>query len=431
MMKRFSGVLAALVLVLAVAACGDDEGSGGETSSATDPGATSRTHSPQPTDASGARCTYVQTTSPSKAVEPPAQTAAYNGTVEATLSTNVGDIDLTLDAAAAPCTVNSFTSLASQAYFDDTTCHRLTTSGIFVLQCGDPDGTGAGGPGYSFADELSGAETYPAGTLAMANAGPNTNGSQFFLVYEDSQLPAAYTVFGEVSADGLEVLRSIAEKGTADGGGDGAPAEPVDIDFAEIGDSTPGDPAQPTSPATEASCTYSEDGSGSADVPPSEPTETTDVAARIRTSVGVIPVTLDAASAPCTVNSFLSLADQGFFDTTTCHRLTTAGLRVLQCGDPTGTGAGGPGYSFADELDGTETYGKGTLAMANAGPNTNGSQFFMVYGDSQLPPAYTVFGSIAPAGLKVLSKVAAAGVKGGGGDGPPKTTVRISGVTVG
>ncbi|MEN8671996.1 peptidylprolyl isomerase [Nocardioides sp.] len=431
MMKRFSGVLAALVLVLAVAACGDDEGSGGEMSSATDPGATSRTHSPQPTDASGARCTYVQTTSPSKAVEPPAQTAAYNGTVEATLSTNVGDIDLTLDAAAAPCTVNSFTSLASQAYFDDTTCHRLTTSGIFVLQCGDPDGTGAGGPGYSFADELSGAETYPAGTLAMANAGPNTNGSQFFLVYEDSQLPAAYTVFGEVSADGLEVLRSIAEKGTADGGGDGAPAEPVDIDFAEIGDSTPGDPAQPTSPATEASCTYSEDGSGSADVPPSEPTETTDVAARIRTSVGVIPVTLDAASAPCTVNSFLSLADQGFFDTTTCHRLTTAGLRVLQCGDPTGTGAGGPGYSFADELDGTETYGKGTLAMANAGPNTNGSQFFMVYGDSQLPPAYTVFGSIAPAGLKVLSKVAAAGVKGGGGDGPPKTTVRISGVTVG
>lgn len=431
MMKRFSGVLAALVLVLAVAACGDDEGSGGETSSATDPGATSRTHSPQPTDASGARCTYVQTTSPSKAVEPPAQTAAYNGTVEATLSTDVGDIDLTLDAAAAPCTVNSFTSLASQAYFDDTTCHRLTTSGIFVLQCGDPDGTGAGGPGYSFADELSGAETYPAGTLAMANAGPNTNGSQFFLVYEDSQLPAAYTVFGEVSADGLEVLRSIAEKGTADGGGDGAPAEPVDIDFAEIGDSTPGDPAQPTSPATEASCTYSEDGSGSADVPPSEPTETTDVAARIRTSVGVIPVTLDAASAPCTVNSFLSLADQGFFDTTTCHRLTTAGLRVLQCGDPTGTGAGGPGYSFADELDGTETYGKGTLAMANAGPNTNGSQFFMVYGDSQLPPAYTVFGSIAPAGLKVLSKVAAAGVKGGGGDGPPKTTVRISGVTVG
>jgi peptidyl-prolyl cis-trans isomerase B (cyclophilin B) len=430
MVKRFSGVVAALVLVLGVTACGDDN-DGGDPTSAADPSSASRTHSPQPSDAAGASCTYVQTTSPSKTVDPPAETAAYNGSVEATLATNVGDVDVTLDAAAAPCTVNSFTSLASQAYFDDTTCHRLTTSGIFVLQCGDPDGTGAGGPGYSFADELSGAETYPAGTLAMANAGPNTNGSQFFLVYEDSQLPAAYTVFGEVSPDGLEVLRSIAEKGTADGGGDGAPADPVDIDFAEIGDATPGDPAQPTSPATEASCTYSEDGSGSADVPPSEPTETTELSARIRTSAGVIPVTLDAANAPCTVNSFLSLADQRFFDSTTCHRLTTEGLRVLQCGDPTGTGAGGPGYSFADELDGTETYGKGTLAMANAGPNTNGSQFFMVYGDSQLSPAYTVFGSIAPAGLKVLNKVAAAGVKGGGGDGQPKTTVRISGVTVG
>ena len=427
MVKRLSGIAAALVLVLGVTACGDD--TGGET--VADPSTQSRTHAAQPTSPDGAPCTYGDAQAPAEDVEPPAESAAYDGDVEATLMTNRGDIDVTLDAASAPCTVNSFTSLASQGYFDGTSCHRLTTAGIFVLQCGDPSATGAGGPGYSFADELSGAETYPEGTLAMANSGPNTNGSQFFLVYDDSPLPAAYTVFGEVSADGVAVLQSIADEGVAGGATDGEPAEPVDLDFVEIGDATPGDPTQPTSPATEASCTYNPDGSGSAEVPPSEPVETEQVSATIATSVGVIPVTLDAASAPCTVNSFLSLAGQGYFDTTSCHRLTTAGIFVLQCGDPTGTGAGGPGYSFADELGGTESYERGTLAMANAGPNTNGSQFFMVYDDSPLPAAYTVFGSIAPGGVKVLAKVAAAGVKGGGGDGIPKTAVKITSVTTG
>ena len=95
-------------------------------------------------------------------------------------------------------------SLAEQGYFDDTTCHRLTTQGIFVLQCGDPTATGGGGPGYSFEDELDGAEKYPAGTIAMANAGPDTNGSQFFLVYEDTELPPSYTTFGTIDDAGLE-----------------------------------------------------------------------------------------------------------------------------------------------------------------------------------------------------------------------------------
>jgi peptidyl-prolyl cis-trans isomerase B (cyclophilin B) len=427
MVKRLSGVLATLVLLLGAASCGgdtDDEGS------ATDPASASRTHEPQPVAEEGATCSYADAQAAAREVEAPAETAAYDGTVEATLTTNRGDIGLTLDAASAPCTVNSFTSLASQAYFDETECHRLTTEGIFVLQCGDPTATGAGGPGYAFADELSGSETYPAGTVAMANAGPGTNGSQFFLVYEDSPLPASYTVFGEVDADGLEVLRGIAEAGTADGGGDGPPAEPVELTFVEIGQATPGDPAQPTSPASEAACTYSPDGSGSAEVPPSEPTETEQVGATIATSVGDIPITLDAATAPCTVNSFLSLAEQAFFDDTRCHRLTTAGIFVLQCGDPTATGAGGPGYSFADEIEGTETYSRGTLAMANAGPNTNGSQFFMVYDDSPLEATYTVFGSIAPGGLEVLDQVAAEGVRGGAGDGAPQQKVRITGVTL-
>ena len=137
---------------------------------------------------------------------------------------------MTLDAEGAPCTVNSFLSLAEQEYFDDTDCHRLTTEGIFVLQCGDPTGTGSGGPGYSFADELDGSETYPAGTLAMANAGPDTNGSQFFVVYDDSSLPADYTVFGALDEASTKTVADIAEKGTDSGASDGAPKEKVTIE---------------------------------------------------------------------------------------------------------------------------------------------------------------------------------------------------------
>lgn len=113
-----------------------------------------------------------------------------------TLLMEEGEVTITLDRSAAPCTVNSFLALAEQGYFDDTTCHRLVDTGIFVLQCGDPTATGMGGPGYVFDDELTGDETYPPGTVAMANAGPDTNGSQFFMVWAETELPASYTVFG-------------------------------------------------------------------------------------------------------------------------------------------------------------------------------------------------------------------------------------------
>jgi cyclophilin family peptidyl-prolyl cis-trans isomerase len=139
-----------------------------------------------------------------------------------------------------PCTVNSFASLIGQKFFDNTKCHRLTTSPTLgVLQCGDPKGDGTGGPGYQFANEyptdqyppndpkLEEPVLYPRGTLAMANAGPNTNGSQFFMVYKDSQLPPQYTVFGTIQADGLATLDTIAKAGVAGGGEDGAPASEV------------------------------------------------------------------------------------------------------------------------------------------------------------------------------------------------------------
>ncbi len=146
------------------------------------------------------------------------------------------------------------------------------------------------------------------------------------------------------------------------------------------------------------SCAYPTAGpaAGSVDAPPAPAVETGEVAATIETSAGAIPVTLDADAAPCAVNSFVSLAEQDYFSNSPCHRLTTSGIFVLQCGDPTGTGTGGPGYSFADELTGEETYGPGTLAMANAGPDTNGSQFFICIDDcrDKLQPLYNLFGYV-------------------------------------
>lgn len=157
-------------------------------------------------------CTYVEGGAAAKDVTPPPAEPTAGGTVEAVLQTSAGDIPLTLDADRTPCTVGSFVSLSEQGYYDQTPCHRLTTSGIFVLQCGDPTGMGTGGPGYSYPDELDGTETYEAGTVAMANAGADTNGSQFFLVYEDSQLPPAYTVFGRLSPEGLAAVQQIASR---------------------------------------------------------------------------------------------------------------------------------------------------------------------------------------------------------------------------
>lgn len=185
--------------------------------------------------ASGA-CTYSPSGQPAVDVTPPADgTERPTGQVAAVIATSAGDIPITLDGARTPCTVESFISLAQQQYFANTECHRLTTQGIYVLQCGDPTGTGRGGPGYRFDDELDGTETYPAGTVAMANAGPGTNGSQFFLVYEDTQLAPDYTVFGTMSPEGIAVVKAIAVAGTATGGADGAPKNPVTITGVTIG----------------------------------------------------------------------------------------------------------------------------------------------------------------------------------------------------
>jgi peptidyl-prolyl cis-trans isomerase B (cyclophilin B) len=163
------------------------------------------------------------------------------------------------------------------------------------------------------------------------------------------------------------------------------------------------------------------------------------------TTCGAIPIALEAAKAPHTVNSFKFLADKGFFDHTKCHRLTTAGIYVLQCGDPTGTGSGGPGYTIPDENLTAKSISKGvypagTVAMANQydassgqGKNTGGSQFFLVYRDSRLSPNYTPFGTVSASGMRVLRKIAAAGAQAPDpttGNTAPNATVVINKATV-
>jgi peptidyl-prolyl cis-trans isomerase B (cyclophilin B) len=198
------------------------------------------------------------------------------------------------------------------------------------------------------------------------------------------------------------------------------------------------------SAAVGANCQYppSADPAGKPAAPPANGKQSTDpptVGLTIVTDRGRIGLQLANNESPCTVNSFVTLAQQAYFDNTECHRLTTArALSVLQCGDPKGDGTGGPGYHFADEfptdqyppgepaLKEAVVYPRGTLAMANSGPNTNGSQFFLVYRDSLLPPAYTIFGTISETGLAVVEKIASGGVSGGTDDGPPTNEVTIT-----
>lgn len=195
-------------------------------------------------------CEYVEDDNAAKDVDlPPMTNVVHTGTAEATLETEEGSLVITLDRASAPCTVNSFLSLAEQEFFDDTECHRLSDEGIFILQCGDPTGTGTGGPGYQFADELNEETAYPAGTVAMANAGENTNGSQFFLVFQDTPLSPDYTVFGHLDEDSLGVLLALVQRGhdASYDDGSGRPTPPIVIEKASLtGESTKAPSASPT-----------------------------------------------------------------------------------------------------------------------------------------------------------------------------------------
>ncbi|ANH39674.1 Putative peptidyl-prolyl cis-trans isomerase [Nocardioides dokdonensis FR1436] len=241
MLTRSLATAAVLACVGALAACGSENDTAADASPASESPQSPESESGDSgefTPAADGECAYVEDGNPSKDVDLPPADPTVEGDVEVTLSTSIGDLDATLDAAATPCTVGSFVSLAEQSYFDATTCHRLTTEGIFVLQCGDPTATGTGGPGYTIPDELSGEETYPAGTLAMAKTPyPDSGGSQFFIVYDETPLPPQYTVFGTVDADGVKAVAEAASAGADDsnGPGDGAPRTAVDIEAVTVG----------------------------------------------------------------------------------------------------------------------------------------------------------------------------------------------------
>jgi len=153
-----------------------------------------------------------------------------------TLNTNCGDIVIEADGIKAPVTVIALAALANGGFYNQSICHRLTTNNIYVLQCGDPTGTGMGKPNFSYRDEnlpQAVQTNYPAGTVAMANSGANTNGSQFFIVYEDTSMDPDYTIWGRVTK-GLEIVRAIAEAGVADGSTNGIPKQTIAIERVRV-----------------------------------------------------------------------------------------------------------------------------------------------------------------------------------------------------
>ncbi|MDF6022244.1 peptidylprolyl isomerase [Streptomyces sp. JH34] len=229
--RRLTVIIASSVAVVAVIGAGAYLSLDGDDTKNSADAAASASPTPSPSE------------SESSAPEP-AMEIDKKASYTMSLRTSQGDIGIAMEAAKTPHTTNSFKALADKGYFDNTKCHRLTTEGIFVLQCGDPKGDGTGGPGYTIPDEnltalgkagADGSVTYPAGTVAMANTGqPGTGGSQFFLVYKDTKLPPSYTPFGTMDDAGLKAVKKVAEAGVAEGAGDGAPKKTVTVEKATV-----------------------------------------------------------------------------------------------------------------------------------------------------------------------------------------------------
>ena len=244
-----AGLIAALLVVFLPG----ESGKNASASPSKSPSASASASSSAGTVAEPAHhCTYTKATPVSKKVIFPPTTPDYTSSYQATINTNLGPITVNLLNDKATCTVNSFVHLAQAGFFNNTQCHRLLTSGIYVLQCGDAYATsttklncnisstvGSGTPGYEYASENLTNAKYPAGTVAMANGGTATsNGSQFFIVYQDSSsgLGASYTPFATVSS-GLNIVKNVAKDGyscTYPQAGGGVPKKKVIIDSVTI-----------------------------------------------------------------------------------------------------------------------------------------------------------------------------------------------------
>lgn len=243
------GVAAVVVVAAGVVWLVTSAGSAAPTAS--DAGGTADASTADATSAPSTPCTYTPSGTAAKQVQPPSNTSpAREGTVAVSMSLNGETVELSLDRALAPCSVNSFLSLASQGFYNDTSCHRLTKSAALnVLQCGDPSGKGNGGPGYEYAPQPAADAKYTRGTLAMANT-ETGEGSQFFIVYGPTTISPAYTVIGTVAEAGMKVVDSIAGQGVADDRQDGKPMAQASIESVTVpGDAVAASTQWPTSAA--------------------------------------------------------------------------------------------------------------------------------------------------------------------------------------
>jgi peptidyl-prolyl cis-trans isomerase B (cyclophilin B) len=252
--RQWTGIALAVLAVLGLAGGLTAAFAGGSPkSSAASKPKTSASASATPSAAAvtepATHCSYTKSTAGQvKSVSLPPSAPDYKSAYKATINTNLGPIGISLLNSKATCAVNSFTHLADAGFWNNSQCHRVSdSSGLYMLQCGDPTAKatqnlscssatlGTGGPGYEFADENLKGATYKAGTVAMANSGANTNGSQFFLVFKDTSLPASYTPFGTITS-GLDILQNVAKAGTSCtySAGGGVPKEKVVIKSVSI-----------------------------------------------------------------------------------------------------------------------------------------------------------------------------------------------------
>ena len=405
------GLVVLIIVVLVIVGLGRDRDPAPETASVAAPVATVA-----PTQE--AEETTETDDTPERNEDMPSDVAARNGMYSAppsmqidtskiylaTFETEKGDIVIELFADRAPNTVNNFVYLAREGYYDGTMFHRVIAD--FMAQGGDPSGTGSGGPGYNFADEFDSNLSHDGpGVLSMANAGPNTNGSQFFITFvETPWLDGRHTVFGKV-VEGLDVLMSVSIRDPQSATTPGDIINTIAIEEATASRLPEPTPEVLVDPGT---IEMPEDPMARNGMYPARPAMVIDpeksYTATIKTEKGDIVVELFADKVPNTVNSFVFLAQEGYYDNTTFHRVIADFM--AQAGDPTATGRGGPGYQFADEFDASLKHeGPGVLSMANAGPGTNGSQFFVTFVSTPwLDGKHSVFGKIVE-GLDVLNSI--------------------------
>jgi peptidyl-prolyl cis-trans isomerase B (cyclophilin B) len=230
-MLRINKVSLSLLVAVALTltACGNTT----ETSSTSTstPSTSEEVTQPDPVTESGITCSETKAKGHDPKLIPTPTAVLTKFPKSFTLVTNCGNIVISTVGSKAPFTMTSIAALAKGGYYDESLCHRLTTEGLFVLQCGDPTATGSGGPQFTYPDEnlpQNVENNYPEGTVAMANSGPNTNGSQFFLVYADTTLAPSYTIWGTITS-GLDIVKAIAKAGAVGGAPDGKPAKTIAI----------------------------------------------------------------------------------------------------------------------------------------------------------------------------------------------------------